>query len=70
MVEAKTDTRQVWIEGKWWQADVYNRLDLPEDSLVQGPALLEQPDTTIFIDPDLEGLVDRFGNLIISRKQT
>lgn len=70
MMEAKTDTRQVWIEGKWWQADVYNRLDLPEDSLVQGPALLEQPDTTIFIDPDLEGLVDRFGNLIISRKQT
>jgi len=30
--------------------------------------LLEQPDTTIFIDPDLEGAVDKFGNLVISRK--
>jgi len=36
---------------------------------VPGPALLEQPDTTIFIDPDLEGRVDQFGNLIISRKK-
>jgi N-methylhydantoinase A len=67
--DAKTDTRQVWIDGKWWEADVYARLDVPEGAVVPGPALLEQPDTTIFIDPDLEGLVDRFGNLVISRKE-
>ncbi|MBT3990051.1 MAG: hydantoinase/oxoprolinase family protein [Rhodospirillaceae bacterium] len=66
--DAKADTREVWIDGKWWDAIVYHRLDIPEGSIVPGPALLEQPDTTIFIDPDLEGLVDRFGNLVISRK--
>ena len=66
--KAKIDFRQVWFEGKWWQTDIYNRLDLPEEQVVPGPALLEQPDTTIFIDPDLEGKVDQFGNLIISRK--
>ena len=33
-----------------------------------GPALLEQPDATIFIDPDLTSSVDRFGNLVIARK--
>ncbi|HJO85802.1 MAG TPA: hypothetical protein QF359_02465, partial [Rhodospirillales bacterium] len=65
-----TATRRVWIDGKWWEADVYARLDVPENAVVPGPALLEQPDTTIFIDPDLEGLVDRFGNLVISRKET
>jgi N-methylhydantoinase A len=68
--DAKVETRDVWIDGAWWPADIYNRLDLPVDALVSGPALLEQPDTTIFIDPDLEGLVDRFGNLVISRKET
>jgi len=67
--DAKSDTRQVWIDGKFWEADVYARLDVPEGAVVPGPALLEQPDTTIFIDPDLEGLVDRFGNLVISRKE-
>jgi N-methylhydantoinase A len=35
---------------------------------VPGPAILEQPDTTIFIEPDLKGDVDRFGNLLITRK--
>ena len=67
--EAKTNSREVWFEGDWWQTDVYNRLNLPIDQKVPGPALLEQPDTTIFIDPDLEGRVDQFGNLIISRKK-
>ncbi len=65
---ARIDSRQLWVEGKWWEADIYSRLDLPEGASVPGPALLEQPDTTIFIDPDLAGEVDHFGNLIISRK--
>ena len=65
--DAKIGSRQIWFEGKWWETDVYSRLKLPKDHVVLGPALLEQPDTTIFIDPGLGGKVDRFGNLIISR---
>ena len=68
--DAKSETRQVWINGQWWDADVYRRLDVPESETVPGPALLEQPDATIFIEPDLEALVDNFGNLVISRKNT
>jgi len=60
--------RAVWIDDGWQTATVYARLDLPVGAIVRGPALLEQPDTTIFIDPDLEGTVDAFGNLIIARK--
>ena len=66
---ANIGSREIWIDGKWWEADIYRRLDLPEGAVVPGPALLEQPDTTIFIDPDLAGEVDRFGNLIISRRE-
>ena len=68
--DAKSETRQVWINGQWWDTDVYRRLDVPESATVPGPALLEQPDATIFIEPDLEALVDNFGNLVISRKNT
>ncbi len=64
-----TGSRQVWSDGAWHEAAVYERLGLPVGTQVPGPALLEQPDTTIFIDPDLEGEVDRFGNLIITRKE-
>ena len=65
---AKTGEREIWVDGAWCTATVYQRLELPENAIVPGPALLEQPDTTIFIDPDLRGNVDRFGNLVISRK--
>ena len=60
--------RRVWAEGAWQTAQVYERLELAVGARIPGPALLEQPDTTIFLDPDLEGEVDRFGNLVISRK--
>lgn len=66
--EAKRATRQVWIDGAWHDAAIYRRLELPLGAVVPGPAVLEQPDTTILIDPDLVGEVDRFGNVIVKRK--
>ena len=63
-----TGSRRVRVEGEDVDAPVYERLDLPEDAEIPGPALLEQPDTTIFIDPGLVGRVDRFGNVVITRQ--
>ncbi len=60
--------RPVWVDGGWTEATIYERLHLPVGAEIKGPALLEQPDTTIFVEPDLVGKVDDFGNLVISRK--
>ena len=65
---SRTGERDVFVDGEWHKAAIFNRLSLPIDAEIPGPALLEQPDTTIFIDPDLYGKVDRFGNIVISRK--
>ena len=46
---------------------IYNRLDLPVDAVVHGPAILEQPDATTVIDPDLVAWVDSFGNIVVER---
>jgi len=62
-----TGMRKVWADGSWREAAVYERLDLACDAEITGPALLEQPDTTIYIDPGLTGRVDGYGNLIIER---
>ena len=43
-------------------------LALPVDTLVRGPAILTQPDTTVLIEPDLQGRVDSFGNTIIEKQ--
>jgi N-methylhydantoinase A len=62
---APVATRSVWCEGGWRETPIYDRLALPVDTSVSGPAILEQPDTTIFLEPGLTARVDRFGNLII-----
>ncbi|PWC89365.1 hydantoin utilization protein A [Azospirillum sp. TSH100] len=64
---AYAGSRPVWFDGAWHEAAVYNRLDLPADAVIQGPAILEQPDATTVIDPDLSARVDRFGNVIVER---
>lgn len=69
MAAAKTGTRQIWADGAWHEATVYDRLALPVGAQVEGPAVLEQADTTIFVEPDLRGRVDDYGNLIIERKE-
>jgi N-methylhydantoinase A len=65
---ARRGTRRLYLDGGYSEAPVYARLALPAGAVIPGPAILEQPDTTIFIDPGLAGSVDRFGNVILERK--
>lgn len=65
--KAARGRRQVWFDGGWTEAAIFARLDLPAGSEVAGPAILEQPDATIVVDPGLVARTDRFGNLVIER---
>jgi len=67
MQNAAKGTRKVWFDGGWHHTRVWSRLDLPEGAVIEAPAVLEQPDATIFIDSGLRGRVDRFGNVIVER---
>ncbi|MCM0020053.1 MAG: hydantoinase/oxoprolinase family protein [Tagaea sp.] len=60
--------RPVRFDGKFHDTAIHDRLALPVDAVIQGPAILEQPDATTVIEPDLTARVDRFGNLIVTRK--
>jgi N-methylhydantoinase A len=59
--------RPVWFDGGWHQASIWDRLALPVGAVIEGPAILEQPDATTVIDPGLMARVDGFGNLIVER---
>ncbi|MDX3879906.1 hydantoinase/oxoprolinase family protein [Achromobacter denitrificans] len=61
-------TQRVFHGGRWHDAVRYARLDLPVGAEVAGPAVLEQPDTTIWIEPGFTGRVDSLGNLLIARQ--
>ncbi len=63
--DCQTGTRRVYAEGAFHEAKIYDRLALSVGSVIEGPAILEQADTTIFVDPGLVATVDRFGNLVM-----
>jgi N-methylhydantoinase A len=65
---AKLGRRHVYFSGKWREATVYARRELPVGASIGGPAILEQPDATIMVEPELQAHVDRFGNIIIERR--
>ena len=65
--KARLGSRPVWFDGGWHDTAIYARLDLPVGAVVHGPAILEQPDATTVIDPDLIARVDDFGNIIVER---
>jgi N-methylhydantoinase A len=67
MAAAARGARPVWFGGAWHDAAVFARLDLPVGAVVPGPAILEQDDATVVVDPGLAATVDRFGNLLIER---
>jgi N-methylhydantoinase A len=56
--------RPVWF-GQWVETPVYWRDDLPLTLSLHGPAIIEQMDTTIIIEPDCHVTGDADGNLII-----
>ena len=66
---AKIGHRVVRFDGQDRETPIYTRLDLPTAAQIDGPAILEQPDTTILIDPGLTGRVDDFGNVILRRSE-
>jgi N-methylhydantoinase A len=62
---ASIGTQRVYHAGQWWDALRYSRLELPVAAVVQGPAILEQPDTTVWLEPGFSARVDALGNLLI-----
>ena len=59
---ARRGMRPLWFSGAWHETPVFARLDLPVGAVIDGPAVLEQPDATILVEPGLSARVDGLGN--------
>ena len=58
--------RRVWFETGWENTSIYKREKFPGQAKFNGPAIIEQLDTTIIVEPNNQVEVDLNGNLIIS----
>ena len=64
--DARVGSRELHIPGEGAaEAPVYDRDRIPPGSVLEGPALVEEPTTTTAILPGQRGLIDRFGLLLI-----
>jgi N-methylhydantoinase A len=60
--------QQVYHQGRWFSAKRYDRLQLPVGAEVAGPAILEQLDTTLWLEPGFVAHVDDLGQLLITKE--
>jgi N-methylhydantoinase A len=65
---APRTTRRIWLDGRPTEARVFDRAALGRGAGLRGPAIVEQPDTTVLVPDGHVGEVDRFGNLLLRRE--
>ena len=55
----------MWFGREWRETSVWSRLELPAGSPIAGPAILDQGDATIVIEPEFTGHTDALGNVVV-----
>jgi N-methylhydantoinase A len=63
--DAETGKRRVWFESGWRDTPVYARERMPADAGFEGPAIVEQMDATLVVEPGDRVTTDADGNLHI-----
>jgi N-methylhydantoinase A len=58
--------RRVWFDGDWLDTPIVAREALHPGESIDGPAIVEQLDTTTVIEPGDSAVIDAHGNLIIT----
>jgi N-methylhydantoinase A len=65
---AKLGTREVMFEKEMVPTAIYRGEQVPPDTAVDGPAILEFFGTTVVLGPDQRGVKDDGGNVVIRGK--
>ena len=65
LADARRGQRTVWFVGNEHDTPIYQRHLLPTDMMLDGPAIIEQMDCTIVVEPGNRVTLDDHGNLVI-----
>jgi N-methylhydantoinase A len=67
--DARAGSRRAWFDGRWHDTPVYRRERLAVGVRFDGPAIVEQLDSTAVIEPGDRVEVDTLGNLIVTVRE-
>ena len=68
--DSASSSREVWFGGRSHDTRIFERQALAVGDVINGPAIVEQLDTTVVIPPDASADVDGNGNLLINVQTT
>jgi N-methylhydantoinase A len=60
--------RKIYYEGKSLEVPVYDGRKMGSGNKISGPAIIEEPTTTIFLTPDWQLACDRYSNYLVFLK--
>jgi N-methylhydantoinase A len=60
-------TREIWLAGSWRKVAVWDRAQIPLGGTVAGPAVIEEPYTTVLLPEGWDCCRDKSGHLIARR---
>jgi N-methylhydantoinase A len=66
--DAVKETRDVFINGKYRSLIVYDKQNIPTNIKIKGPAVIEDPTSTILVLENQEFIKDKYGNIVIHRR--
>lgn len=64
--DARKATRQTYFAGEWLDTGIYDRYSLRPGDIVEGPAIIEEHESTTIIPPGDRVSIDETGNLRIA----
>jgi N-methylhydantoinase A len=64
--EARVGSREAYFEGAFVETSLYRFDDATVTGTIEGPAIVEAPETTIVIPPGCSAVVDEYLNVRIS----
>ena len=57
----------MYVEGRWRDVRLIDRASLPAGSVVDGPAVISEPDATTVVEPGWSARVHDLGHLVLTR---
>ncbi len=64
--EAIKENRRIFVKGRELEVPVYDRVKIPRDVEGHGPAIIEDPTSTVLVLERQKFLRDKYGNIVIS----
>lgn len=66
-VSAKEE-RPVFINGQWRETRIFDRSEIPAGAVIEGPAIIDQFDSTTYVRPDQDCRCDEYGFLHLTTR--